>query len=65
MTFVVTKAGIAISTRPVPSSNVMSVVWCAVIADDYDYLTCDFLGNTTIKFAYESEAIWSPFSPVY
>lgn len=45
LTFGFTKAGIAISTGLVFFSRVVSVVWCAVVADDWDSLSSVFLGK--------------------
>lgn len=42
LTFGFTKAGIAVSTNLVFSA--VSVIWCAVVADDWDSLTSVFLG---------------------
>lgn len=50
VTFGFTKADIAISTRLVLFSRLVSVVWCALVADDCDSLTCDSLGIITIKY---------------
>lgn len=46
----------------------MSVVWYAVVADDCDLSTCEFLRNTTVKYVaslyYLLMKVRRAFSPV-